>query len=70
MDGLADPASEYGLDDEALRVFAEPPISLKRKRTEPFTWKQVSGQKALIGTAIVAAIGSILVWLLIKYSSR
>jgi len=70
VDGLADPASEYGLDDEALRVFAEPPISLKRKRTEPFAWKQVSGQKALIGTAIVAAIGSILVWLLIKYLSR
>ncbi len=65
MDGLPDPASEFALDDEALRVFSQPPVFAAAKSKWPFAGGMDLQRKARwavsLGGAILLAL--ILSWL-------
>ncbi|MFM8932387.1 MAG: serine/threonine-protein kinase [Gemmataceae bacterium] len=56
MDGLPDPASEFALDDEALRVFSQPPIFAATKGSKPFAGGVDLRRKALWILSMVGAI--------------
>jgi len=61
MDGLPDPASEFALDDEALRVFSQPPIFAATKGSKPFAGGVDLRRKAwwilsMVGAILLTAI--------------
>jgi serine/threonine-protein kinase len=65
FDGLADPASEFALDDEALRVFNQPPVYAPAKGKRTFAWGKFPWQKSwmAVGGVLMAVLVLACLWL-------
>jgi serine/threonine-protein kinase len=65
FDGLADPASEFALDDEALRVFSQPPVYVATKGNRTFAWGESPWRKSwlAVGGILIAVMVLACLWL-------
>lgn len=64
MDGLPDPASEFALDDEALRVFSQPPVFLAPKTNWPVAGGLNLRRQAwwMVFAVLAVLLAAILIW--------